>query len=186
LTFCGIFISLPAIQLNNIYLALVTLADFETYGYLEGCFRRFVGAGTCQFLQLGGSMKRDLDCIILTRQELQIMKVVWELGNATVKEVCDIMSQTKPVAYTTILTLMGILEEKGALNHTRAGRAFVYTPVLSRQQATRNQVRDVINRFFDGRPTALIEDIIENEAISADKMDVVRSLAESKKVNMVA
>ena len=59
-------------------------------------------------------MKRDLDSIILTRQELQIMKVIWQLGTATVKDVCDIMSQTKAVAYTTILTLMGILEEKGA------------------------------------------------------------------------
>jgi predicted transcriptional regulator len=114
------------------------------------------------------------------------MKVVWELGNATVKEVCDIMSQTKPIAYTTILTLMGILEEKGALNHRRAGRAFVYSPVLSRQQATRNQVRDVINRFFDGKPVDLIEDILENESIAADKMDVVKSFAESQKANLVA
>ncbi len=131
-------------------------------------------------------MKRDLDSIILTRQELQIMKVVWELGNATVKEVCDIMSQTKPVAYTTILTLMGILEEKGALVHTRAGRAFVYSPVLSRQQATRNQVRDVINRFFDGRPEGLIEDVIENESIAADQIENVKNLAESRKENLVA
>jgi predicted transcriptional regulator len=131
-------------------------------------------------------MKKELDSIILTRQELQIMKVVWELGNATVKEVCDTMSQKKPVAYTTILTLMGILEEKGALNHTRAGRAFVYRPVLSRQQATRNQVRDVINRFFGGRPDALVEDILENETIAADKMDAVKNLVESRKENLVA
>lgn len=131
-------------------------------------------------------MKRDLDSIILTRQELQIMKVVWELGNATVKEVCDIMSQAKPVAYTTILTLMGILEEKGALVHTRAGRAFVYSPVLSRQQATRNQVRDVINRFFDGRPEGLIEYVLENESIAADQIENVKNLAETRKENLVA
>ncbi len=110
-------------------------------------------------------MKRDLDSIILTRQELQIMKVVWEMGAATVKDVCDTMSQKKAVAYTTILTLMGILEEKGALVHTRSGRAFLYSPLLSRQQATRNQVRDVVNRFFDGGPEKLIEDILENEIL---------------------
>ncbi|MDM7996112.1 MAG: BlaI/MecI/CopY family transcriptional regulator [Acidobacteriota bacterium] len=131
-------------------------------------------------------MKRDLDSIILTRQELQIMKVVWELGNATVKEVCDTMSQMKPVAYTTILTLMGILEEKGALVHTRSGRAFVYSPLLSRQQATRNQVRDVINRFFDGRPDALIEDVLEHESIAADRIENVKNLVESRKENLVA
>lgn len=131
-------------------------------------------------------MKRDLDSIILTRQELQIMKVVWEMGNATVKEVCDTMSQTKTVAYTTILTLMGILEEKGALIHTRAGRAFVYSPVLSRQQATRNQIRDVINRFFDGRPEGLIEDVLENETIAADQIEPIKNLVESRKENLVA
>jgi BlaI family penicillinase repressor len=131
-------------------------------------------------------MKRDLDSIILTRQELQIMKVVWELGNATVKEVCDAMSQKKAVAYTTILTLMGILEEKGALVHTRSGRAFVYSPLLSRQQATRNQVRDVIARFFDGCPEGLIENVLESETIVPEQLEVLRNLVESRQENLVA
>ena len=131
-------------------------------------------------------MKKDLDSIILTRQELQIMKVVWELKNATVKEVCDTMSQMKPVAYTTILTLMGILEEKGALVHTRSGRAFVYSPLLSRQQATRNQVRDVINRFFDGKPEGLVEDVLENETIASDQLEALRNLVEARQENLVA
>ena len=129
-------------------------------------------------------MKRDLDSIILTRQELHIMKVVWELGNATVKEVCDAMSQTKTVAYTTILTLMGILEEKGALIHTRSGRAFVYSPVLSRQQATRNQVRDVINRFFDGKPEGLIEDVLENESLATERAEAIKNSVNAR--NLVA
>jgi predicted transcriptional regulator len=136
--------------------------------------------------RLGGSMKRDLDSIILTRQELQIMKVVWELNNATVKEVCDTMSQTKTVAYTTILTLMGILEEKGALVHTRSGRAFVYSPLLSRLQATRNQVRDVIMRFFDGRPEGLVEDVLEHETIAQDRLETLRNLVDARQENLVA
>ncbi len=131
-------------------------------------------------------MKRDLDSIILTRQELQIMKVVWEMGAATVKEVCDVMSQVRAVAYTTILTLMGILEEKGALVHTRSGRAFLYSPLLSRQQATRNQVRDVVSRFFDGSPEKLIEDILENEILDPAQLGTVRSLLESRQENLVA
>ena len=75
-------------------------------------------------------MKKDLDSIILTRQELQIMKAVWDRGAATVREVCDVISQRKATAYTTILTLMGILEDKGALTHVRAGRAYIYKPLL--------------------------------------------------------
>jgi len=125
-------------------------------------------------------MKKDLDSIILTRQELQIMKVVWERGAATVKEVCDAMSQSKVTAYTTILTLMGILEEKGALVHTRLGRAYVYKPLLSRQQATRNQVHDVLTRFFDGNPEKLIESVLENEVKEPGQLGSVKSLLESR------
>jgi BlaI family penicillinase repressor len=131
-------------------------------------------------------MKRDLDSIILTRQELQIMKVVWDMGAATVKEVCDTMSQVKAIAYTTILTLMGILEEKGALVHTRSGRAFLYSPLLSRRQATRNQVRDVVNRFFDGSPEKLMEDLLENEILDPDRLGAIRSLLEARQENLVA
>jgi BlaI family transcriptional regulator, penicillinase repressor len=131
-------------------------------------------------------MKRDLDSIILTRQELQIMKIVWERGSATVKEVCDAMSRRKVTAYTTILTLMGILEEKGALMHTRSGRAYIYKPILSREQATKNQVHDVLTRFFDGRPEKMIETVIENEIKEPEQLGNVRSLLESRQENQVA
>jgi BlaI family penicillinase repressor len=131
-------------------------------------------------------MKKDLDSIILTRQELQIMKVVWELGVATVKEVCNAMSQKKATAYTTILTLMGILEEKGALIHSRSGRAYVYRPLLSRQQATRNQVHDVLVRFFDGDPEKLIENVLGNEVKISDQLENVRIILESRQENQVA
>jgi BlaI family transcriptional regulator, penicillinase repressor len=106
-------------------------------------------------------MKKDIDTIILTRQELQIMKVIWELGAVSVKEVYNVIIKRKPAAYTTILTIMGILEAKGALMHKKSGRAYIYRPVLTRQQATRNQVSDILDRFFDGNPQKLIEKVQE-------------------------
>jgi predicted transcriptional regulator len=118
--------------------------------------------------------------------ELQIMKVVWDCGIATVKDVCDAMSSHKAPAYTTILTLMGILEEKGALNHTRSGRAYVYKPLLSRQQATRNQMHDVLTRFFDGDPEKMIENVLENEVTAPEQLGSVLDLLESKRENQVA
>jgi len=121
-------------------------------------------------------MKRDLKSIILTRQELQIMKVVWSLGSATVKEVCASICQVKPTAYTTILTLMGILEEKGALVHERMGRAYVYKPLLSKRQATKNQVGDLMSRFFDGDPEKMVAYILENEIKNADQINDIRTM----------
>ncbi len=130
-------------------------------------------------------MKRELDSIILTRQELQIMKVVWDRGAATVREVCDIMSQKKPTAYTTVLTLMGILEEKGALMHARVGRAYVYRPVLSRSQATQNQLNDLVTRFFDGRKDRLIETLIES-GMESDQLEQVSGMVASAREKRIA
>jgi predicted transcriptional regulator len=131
-------------------------------------------------------MKRDLGSIILTRQELQIMKVVWDLGTATVKDVCGVISREKSTAYTTILTLMGILEEKGALCHVRSGRAYLYKPLLSRQQATRNHIHDLVTRFFDGRPEKLVESVLEHEVTAPDQLESLRNLIESRQEVQVA
>jgi predicted transcriptional regulator len=134
----------------------------------------------------GGEMKKDLETIILTRQELQIMKVVWQRGSATVRDVCEAMSEKKTIAYTTVLTLMGILEDKGVLLHSRSGRAYVYRPLLSRRQATRNQVQDLLKRFFDDSPEKLIENVLEDEFGKPEIMGTVRSLLESRQQNQVA
>ncbi|MEJ2247250.1 MAG: BlaI/MecI/CopY family transcriptional regulator, partial [Acidobacteriota bacterium] len=119
-------------------------------------------------------MKKEMNSILLTRQELQIMKVIWERGAATVKNVYAVISKRKPTAYTTILTIMGILESKGVLTHTKSGRAFIYRPVLTKQQATRNHVHDIIDRFFDGNPDRLIANIRSNNMneVNATEQDV--------------
>ena len=128
-------------------------------------------------------MKKDLDTYILTRQELLIMKVVWERGSATVRDVCDFISQKKPTAYTTILTLMQILEKKGALLRKRIGRSYLYSPIFSRRQATRNQVNDLLVRFFDGNPSKLIETVLENEFRAPKPIETTVSLEESNYKN---
>jgi predicted transcriptional regulator len=133
-------------------------------------------------------MRKGLDVysILLTRRELQIMNVIWEEGSATVKQVCDAISRRKPTAYTTILTFMSILEQKGALLHTKSGRAYVYKPVLSREQATQNHVRDVIVRFFDGCPEKLIADVMENDAKVLDSFEGSKDIPEHWQANEVA
>ena len=127
-------------------------------------------------------MKKDLERIILTPQELQIMKVIWAMGAASVKSVYSVISRKKNTAYTTISTIMGILESKGALIHTKSGRAFIYRPLLSREQAMRNQINDVLDRFFDGNPQKLIENIQEYGMKSWQVKD--RSVKQEAKVTL--
>jgi predicted transcriptional regulator len=124
-------------------------------------------------------MKKDPGSIILTRQELNIMKVIWKNGSATVKQVKGIISKNKQTAYTTIATTMGILELKGALIHTESGRAFVYEPLLSRRQAVRNQVRDMLIHYFDGKHEKLIAFVMQHEIKSPGQLAKVRSLLET-------
>ena len=81
---------------------------------------------------------------------------------------------------------MGILEEKGALAHVRSGRAYVYRPLLSRRQATQNQVRDVIARFFDGQPVKLVESVLENEVKERDELKNIKCLLEARHEHQLA
>jgi len=123
---------------------------------------------------------------MLTRCELQIMRVVWDEGAVTVKEVCQALCRHKAIAYTTILTFMKILERKGVIGHTRSGRAFLYRPILSRQQATRNHVHDTIERFFEGRPEKLLADVLNNEISSPEQLGYAKSFIGLWQENEVA
>jgi predicted transcriptional regulator len=125
-------------------------------------------------------MSIDLDSFLLTRRELQIMNVVWDKETATVKEVHEVLTQAQSISRNTILTMIRILEHKGALTHRRFGRSYIYLPLLSRHQATRNQIRDVVARFFDGRPEKLIENVIKNEIKGPEQLGMAKTLVESR------
>jgi BlaI family penicillinase repressor len=92
----------------------------------------------------------------LTPQELNIMKVVWRLETATVRDVYDALQAKRPVAYTTVMTMMRILEEKGYLKKSAAERAHVYRPAKPRQQVMGSMVKDFVDRVFDGASDALL------------------------------
>src|SRR5450759_1603115 len=86
----------------------------------------------------------------LTPQELTIMKVVWALETATVRDVYEHLRSRRTIAYTTVLTMMKILEQKGYVRKTREDRAFVYRPARPRQQVIGGMVREFVDRVFDG------------------------------------
>jgi BlaI family transcriptional regulator, penicillinase repressor len=130
--------------------------------------------------QTGAGMKINLESFILTRRELQIMKVVWDRESATVQNVHDVLTRIKPMSRNTILTMIRILEQKGALTHRRCGRSYIYEPILSRSQATQNQIRDLVARFFDGKAEKLIENVIQNEIKQPEQLEIAKSFVNSK------
>lgn len=118
----------------------------------------------------------------LTEAELRLMDVVWNKGKATVSEVVEALPQDLDLAYNTVLTTMRILEDKGYLRHTKpkAGRAFTYHPVVSRQEARGGALKHLLHRFFGNSAEALVLNLIEEENLSRDELQRVRELLKEK------
>ncbi len=119
----------------------------------------------------------------LTRYELEIMDVVWRLGEVTVHDVCENLS--RPLAYTTVMTSLGILErKKGVLARTKRGRAYVYRPLVSREEVSRDLLRDLRDVLFGGSLPSLVLNLMSDESVSdADIQALKETLSdlESKK-----
>ena len=116
----------------------------------------------------------------LTEAELRLMQILWDKGRATVSEVAAALPKQLDLAYNTVLTTMRILEAKGYLRHEKAkdARAFVYVPVVAKEQATRSAVRQLLRRFFGDSPEALVLNLLEDETIGDAELKNIRKLLE--------
>ena len=114
----------------------------------------------------------------LTEAELRLMDVLWQKQRATVAEVADALPKDLGLAYNTVLTTLRILEDKGYLKHSKPkeGRAFLYRPVVTREQASRSAVRHLLSRFFGNSAEALVLNLLEDEKLSEDELERVRAL----------
>jgi BlaI family penicillinase repressor len=114
----------------------------------------------------------------LTTQELAIMKVIWRLKTATVRDVYEAMRETRSVAYTTVMTMMKILETKGYLTKTMVDRAHVYKPARPRQQVVRAMVREFLDRVFDGASESLLVHLAKDNKLTEKQRRIVKQLVE--------
>jgi predicted transcriptional regulator len=102
------------------------------------------------------------------------MRVLWERGQATVGDVLEALDDPKP-AYNTVLTLLRIMEKKGYVSHRKDGRAFIFLPAVGRADASRNALKTLVNRFFEGSPRLLMLNLLEDEHLAPE---VVKQLME--------
>jgi predicted transcriptional regulator len=112
----------------------------------------------------------------LTDQELEIMKIVWERHTATVRDVYEALLERRRVAYTTVMTMMKILEHKGYLNRKQVERAYVYRPAQPKSRVIHAMVRDFVNRVFNGSAEPLLVHLIEDRHLTADEIEEIRRL----------
>jgi predicted transcriptional regulator len=114
----------------------------------------------------------------LTEAELRIMNVLWQKGPGTVQQVLDWLPERPVLAYNSVLTTIRILERKGYLGHAKDGRAHVYQALVERSEATRSEIRHLVNRFFRSSHDALVLNILEDEEIEGEEVKRLRKMLE--------
>ncbi len=109
------------------------------------------------------------------------MKVVWPLGAATVRDVYETLRERRQIAYTTVMTMMKILEDKGHLTRKQEDRAYVYRPTRPEQQVLRSMVRDFVDRVFDGSAQPLLLHLARDARLSDEERGELLRLLEEEK-----
>jgi predicted transcriptional regulator len=102
----------------------------------------------------------------LTEQELEIMKVVWTRERATVRDVYEVLLERRKIAYTTVMTMMKILEQKKYLKKSQEDRAYLYRPVKPKSQVIQSMVREFLDRVFNGSAEPLLLHLLEDQKLS--------------------
>ena len=117
----------------------------------------------------------------LTEAELRLMNAVWSLGQGTVGEIAEAVQANPPLAYSTVLTTLRILERKGFVKHTKQSRAFVYEPKIDREEASSGAVRHLLNRFFNDSPELLVANLLKDEQLGRKDFEKLRKLIAERK-----
>jgi len=111
---------------------------------------------------------------VLTAQELEIMKVVWRSGASTVRDVYETLLEHRKIAYTTVMTMMNILEQKGYLKKSSKDRAYVYQATRPQKQVIRGMVREFVDRVFNGSAEPLLLHLVEDRRVSEQDLEEIR------------
>ena len=116
---------------------------------------------------------------VLTDAEARVMTVLWVRKRATVAEVVDALSKKRVVSYSTVQTILRILETKGYVSHEKAARAFIYRAIVDERQARRRALKHLVARLFHGSPGLLVLNVLEDEGIDPAELKQLKKLIEN-------
>ena len=114
----------------------------------------------------------------LTDAESQVMAVLWRLGEASVGDVVGAINEKRAVTYSTVQTILRILETKAYVTHDKVARAFVYRPVVDERQARRRALKHLVSRLFEGSPSLLVLNVLEDDEIDPAERERLKKLIE--------
>jgi predicted transcriptional regulator len=120
---------------------------------------------------------------VLTDHELRLMEALWRRGRATVADIVESL-EPPPLAYSTVLTTMRTLEQKGYIDHEEVARAYIYRPLVARDEAAKSATRHLLDRFFGSSPGALAVSLLDDTQLTDDDIaKIKRMLARNRKAS---
>lgn len=114
----------------------------------------------------------------LTDAEARVMGALWRTPTATVSDVVERLKESSAVSYSTVQTILRILETKGYVTHEKIARAFVYRPVVDERQARRRALRHLASRLFNDSPSLLVLNVLDDEELDAGELARLKKLIE--------
>jgi predicted transcriptional regulator len=109
-----------------------------------------------------------------TSGELEVLKVLWQRGPSTVRDVLEVLNETRPRAYTSVMSLMNVMTDKGQLVRREKGRAFVYEPACVREATLGSMVADLLGRAFEGSASQLVAHLLDQTRPDSSELDEIR------------
>lgn len=118
--------------------------------------------------------------ITLTEAELRLMRLLWNRGESAVAELVQAVSDEMPLAYTSVLTTIRVLEKKGYVQHRQEGRAYLYSPCIAEHEASRSEVRHVLQRFFGNSRERLLLSLLGDGDVTPEELQrLKKTIAQS-------
>lgn len=112
----------------------------------------------------------------LTEVELELMNILWKLGEGSVADVIGLLPSDRDLAYTSVSTILRILEQKEVLLARKEGRGHIYVPVLKKSEYEVQTLQHVVDRVFDGTPVALVKQLLGNMKVNSSEIEEIKKL----------
>lgn len=126
-------------------------------------------------------MDDDLNNVSLSDLQLAIMRALWDKPNSTTTEVVEAVRSSRPLAHTTIATLLTRLEKRGLVEVNRDGRQLCYRALLTESQVKKSMVSELVSSLFMGNPSALLSHLVKEQEIDEGELDTIRSMLDKKR-----
>jgi predicted transcriptional regulator len=119
---------------------------------------------------------KKIDSRLLTETELELMRILWKLGQGSVNEVIAELAKERDLAYTSVSTILRILEQKKILASRKEGRGHIYLPLIKKEAYEATSLQHLVSKVFDGAPSTLVKRLIESKDLDPEELKEIRKL----------